>query len=205
MKDNISKMLIKYGCYVNASRNNCEKIVLPNGERVIAYLSCRLAISNVELREIIEEQLANKIKQTFNNDITIMGMATAGISWAHGIAQKLKLPMLYMRSNEKSYGLKGLIEGNIEYATKKVVIVDDIIYTGNTINKAKEELKKYGMDLVGIACIVTLGNKKEKEIKKENIEVIKLTDYNHILNAALEMKVLNDQEYKIMKENYEKN
>ena len=55
------------------------------------------------------------------------------------------------------------------------------------------------MGLVGIACIVTLGN------KKENIEVIKLTDYNHILNAALEMKVLNDQEYKIMKENYEKN
>lgn len=148
MEDDVAKMLIDSGCYVNSNKTNENNIKLPDGDSVIAYLSCRLAISNVRIRDKIEEILTRKVKENFDDDVTIIGMATAGITWAHGIAQRLNLPMLYMRSSEKNYGLRGLIEGNMKYSTKKVIVVDDILNTGTTIYKAEEILKKYNMELI---------------------------------------------------------
>lgn len=203
MEDEIARMLIESGCYINTHHNKDEVIKLPDGNIVLAYLSCRLAISDVKIREKIEKELTNKVKKEFEEDITVAGMATAGISWAHSIAQRLQLPMLYIRSSEKSYGLKGLIEGNIKYATNKVVAVDDILNTGSTIYKAKEELKKHNMDLVGVACIATLKDRTISDLEKENVKVIRLTDYRNIINMALKFNVLNDIEYDIMKKFYE--
>lgn len=203
MEDEIANMLIKSGCYINTNKENKERIKLPDGNSVIAYLSCRLAISNIKLREKLENELSKKIKNEFDDDITIIGMATAGITWGHAIAQNLHLPMLYMRSSEKTYGLKGLIEGNTEYATKKVVIVDDTIHTGNTIHKAKEILKQYNMKLIGVACIAILTEDAINELYKENIKVISLTKYKSIIKEALKENVLNEEEYEIMKRIYE--
>ena len=128
--DDIAELLVRSGCYVNANKTNDKLIKAPNGDIIPAYLSCRLAISDVKTRELLERGLIGRVKQEFKDDVTIAGMATAGIPWAHSIAQKLELPMLYVRSSEKAYGLKGLIEGNLKYASKKAIIVDDVLYTG---------------------------------------------------------------------------
>lgn len=133
MEDKIAQMLIKSGCYLNSKDIKEDIIKTPNGDSVSAYLSCRLAISDVKVRIEIENEFAKTIKEKFSEKVTIVGMATAGITWAHAIAQKLELPLLYIRSSEKSYGLKGLIEGNLKYVSKKAIIVDDVLYTGNTI------------------------------------------------------------------------
>ena len=132
-------------------------------------------------------------------------MATAGITWAHAIASKFKLPLLYIRSSEKGYGLKGLIEGDINKAFKKAIIVDDVLYTGETISKAQEILKGTDIRVVGVACIATLNDKSEKKLNELNIRVISLTNYKNILKKAKDKELLNDKEYIIMKNIYEKN
>lgn len=203
MRDEIANMLVQAGGYVNARNTDSETIKLPNGDKLKAYLSCRLIISNVEIREKIEEELSKQVKEMFPDNITIVGMATAGITWAHAIASKLKLPLLYIRSNEKSYGLKGLIEGNLKFANKKVIIVDDILNTGDTINKAQETLKKYELETVGVVCIATLKDKTVNVLNSKGIKVIDLTNYRNILNSAIKNDVLNDEEYEYMKKIYE--
>ena len=204
MKDKIADMLIKSECYVNANKTRDNIIRAPNGDEIIAYLSCRLAISNVKVRDEIERQFAARIKDNFGDNITIVGMATAGITWAHGIAKELKLPMLYVWSSEKSYGLKGLIEGNINYAYKKAVIVDDVLYSGDTVKRGQKILVNNGIETVGIACIASLGKRVIREMLLNGINVIELTNYNAILEKALNQKILNKNEYIFMKKIYDK-
>lgn len=203
MEDKIAQMLIKSGCYVNSKDIKEDIIKTPNGDSVSAYLSCRLAISDVKVRNEIENELAKTIKEKFSEKVTIVGMATAGITWAHAIAQKLELPLLYIRSSEKSYGLKGLIEGNLKYISKKAIIVDDVLYTGNTIQRGIEILNKNGIETVGVACIATLGDKVEENLLNDNINIVSLTNYKSILNSALEEKIINEKEYESMKLIYE--
>ena len=203
MEDKIAQMLIKSGCYVNSKDIKEDIIKTPNGDSVSAYLSCRLAISDVKVRNEIENELAKTIKEKFSEKVTIVGMATAGITWAYAIAQKLELPLLYIRSSEKSYGLKGLIEGNLKYISKKAIIVDDILYTGNTIQRGIEILNKNGIETVGVACIATLGDKVEENLLNDNINIVSLTNYKSILNSALKEKIINEKEYESMKLIYE--
>lgn len=203
MEDKIAQMLIKSGCYVNSKDIKEDIIKTPNGDSVSAYLSCRLAISDVKVRNEIENELAKTIKEKFSEKVTIVGMATAGITWAHAIAQELELPLLYIRSSEKSYGLKGLIEGNLKYISKKAIIVDDVLYTGNTIQRGIEILNKNGIETVGVACIATLGDKVEENLLNDNINIVSLTNYKSILNSALKEKIINEKEYESMKLIYE--
>ena len=203
-KKEIAKLLVKTGSYVNANTTNEKQIKTPNGDIVPAYLSCRLIISDVNARELLEEQLVQKVSKEFkDNNLTIVGMATAGITWAHAIANKLKLPLLYIRSKEKEYGLKGLIEGNIKNATKNAIIVDDVLYTGNTINSAKKVLEETGINTVGVVCIATLRYNIVKELTEKNVKVLNLTNYTQLIDVALESGVLNQEEYYIMKNIYE--
>ena len=203
MKDKIAEILIKSGCYVNSKKTNDNLIKTPNGDKVNAYLSCRLVISNAKAREEIEKGLTKLVEEKFDSNITIVGMATAGITWAHAIAKSLKLPMLYIRSSEKTYGLKGLIEGNLKYASRNAIIVDDVLYTGNTINRGIEILRDVGINTVGVACIATLGKKVAENLEDKNIEVANLTNYKNILKEALDNNIVDEKEYENLKKIYE--
>ena len=196
-------ILVKSGCYVNANNTQNNKIITSNGDIVMAYLSCRLAISNVKVREYLEEQLVKSVKNNFNEkDLTIVGTATAGITWAHSIAQSLKLPLLYTRSRVKDYGLNSLIEGNLDNAYKKAIIVDDVLYTGNTINYTISTLKNAGINTIGVVCIATLRDNIVEDLKSNDIKVLNLTDYKNLLDSALENEILNKQEFLFMQRLY---
>ncbi|MBS3101419.1 hypothetical protein J4204_04740 [Candidatus Woesearchaeota archaeon] len=66
--------------------------------------------------------------------------ATAGIPWAAWLSQKLKKPMVYVRSESKDHGRENLVEGKIEEG-KTYIVVEDLISTGsssmNTINAVR--------------------------------------------------------------------
>ena len=203
MKDKVEEILIKSGCYVNSKKTDDDMIETPNGDKVNAYLSCRLVISNAKAREEIEKRLSKLVEEKFDSNITIVGMATAGITWAHAIAKSLELPMLYIRSSEKTYGLKGLIEGNLKYASRNAIIVDDVLYTGNTINRGIEILRDVGINTVGVSCIATLGKKVEENFENKDIEVASLTNYKNILKEALDNNVVDEKEYENLKKIYE--
>ncbi len=203
MKDKVAEILIKSGCYVNSKKTDDDMIETPNGDKVNAYLSCRLVISNAKAREEIEKRLSKLVEEKFDSNITIVGMATAGITWAHAIAKSLELPMLYIRSSEKTYGLKGLIEGNLKYASRNAIIVDDVLYTGNTINRGIEILREVGINTVGVSCIATLGKKVEENFENKDIKVASLTNYKNILKEALDNNVVDEKEYENLKKIYE--
>ena len=81
----------------------------------------------------------------------IAGVATGGIAHALLLAERLKLPMQYVRSSAKAHGLSRKIEGlprnaqgENHYQGQRVLLVEDVISTGESCLKAVEALRQAG-------------------------------------------------------------
>lgn len=200
----VADLLIDYNCYINYGKKENKKIETTNGDSVPAYLSCRALISQNDSRKTVENLLVDKMKEVKGEEIVVVGLATAGITWAHSIASKLDLPMLYVRSKKKEYGLGGSIEGGVDNIhNKKAFIVDDVLYSGESFYKAKQELESLNIDTIGVLSICALKDKVVKKLESENLKVFYLTDGNTLLERAKEKNILNNEEVKAMKKFYE--
>ena len=89
------------------------------------YCDNRLTLSYPEDRKVVEEGLVNLIKGKFPNVEYIMGTATAGIPHAAIIADKMNLPMGFVRSSNKDHGKQNKIEG-AKIPGAKVVVIEDL-------------------------------------------------------------------------------
>ncbi|GAY72272.1 orotate phosphoribosyltransferase [Lentilactobacillus kosonis] len=118
------------------------------------YTDFRLTIAIPDLREMIADGLAEIIKTQYPEATVIGGVATAGIPHAAWVAQKLGLPLIYVRSKPKDHGANKQIEGRIS-ADDKVVLIDDLISTGGSVLKAVQAVRDAGYKVAGVASIYT--------------------------------------------------
>ena len=84
------------------------------------YSDNRLLISDVAKREEIADFFVEKIKKIKKVDV-IAAVATAGIPHAAFVAQKLKLPLVYVRATKKGHGLENQVEGRIRPSQTSVI------------------------------------------------------------------------------------
>ena len=84
------------------------------------YTDLRLTVSYPELRDMIASDLANLIAKEFPETTIIGGVATAGIPHAAWVADKLHLPMIYVRPKPKDHGKGHQIEGRFNKNDKIV-------------------------------------------------------------------------------------
>lgn len=200
-KKQVAELLLNAGCYVKAEGAD-SSIKLPNGDAVPIYLSCRLLFAQPSVRLKIENMLAEMVRKDFPNIEVIVGMATAGIPWACAIANRLELPMLYIRSSKKQYGLGGLIEGGAHIAPKQALIIDDVLLTGATVASARKELEDNNFVVAGVACIALLSNVVTVLRGQHEINISLLTDYREILSIAANIGMLSDHEIRLMSSHY---
>ncbi len=116
------------------------------------YCDNRVTLAYPEIRSYITEQLTKKIKQQFPEAEAIAGVATAGIPQAALVAEKLGLPMAYVRSKPKAHGMTNLIEGKVNKG-QKIVVIEDLISTGGSSLKAVEGLREAGAEVLGLGAI----------------------------------------------------
>ena len=158
------------------------------------YCDNRLALSFPAIRTYIKEALANAIRENFSVAEYVAGVATAGIPQGALVADVLSLPYIYVRPKPKEHGMGNQIEGRIEKG-KKVVLVEDLVSTGGSSLKAADALKDAGMEVVGMVAIFTYGFElAEKNFKKAGIPLVCLSDFNALLEKALEKKYLDENQ-----------
>lgn len=116
------------------------------------YTDNRKTISFPDARRIIIDGLAALIKEQYPNVAVIGGVATAGIPHAAWVAEKLDLPMIYVRSKPKDHGTGKQIEGVLA-AGQKVVLIDDLISTGGSVLGAVKATQAAGGAVLGVAAI----------------------------------------------------
>ncbi len=123
------------------------------------YCDNRLTLTSVEVRNHVEEGLAETVRTHFPEAEVLMGTSTAGIAHAAITATILNLPMGYVRSGSKDHGRGNQIEGRLEKG-QKVVVIEDLISTGGSCIEVVEALREAGAEVLGVASIFTYGMQK---------------------------------------------
>ena len=136
-----------------------EPFTWASGIKSPIYCDNRLTLSDVEVREDVENGLAELIRKYYPEAEVLMGTSTAGIAHAAITATKMNLPMGYVRSGAKDHGRQNQIEGKL-LPGQKVVVVEDLISTAGSCLEVAEVLREAGAEVLGIVSIFTYGMKK---------------------------------------------
>lgn len=163
------------------------------------YCDNRLTLSYPEDRNTVEKGLVDLIKDQYPEVQYIMGTATAGIPHAAIIADKMGLPMGFVRSSNKDHGKQNKIEGaRIEGA--KVVVIEDLFSTGGSSIEAAKALEEVGYEVLGIVSIFTYNMKNaEENFKAAGFKHHSLTNFDELIEVAHEMDYIKESEIEKLK------
>ena len=171
-----------------------EPFVWASGIKSPIYCDNRLTLSDVKVREDVEDALANIIKEHFPECEMVMGTATAGIAHAAIVATKLNLPMGYVRASAKDHGRTNQIEGKCEKGTK-VVVVEDLISTAGSSLEVVKVLRENGIEVLGMASIFTYGMKKGLDrLAEANVTNISCSNLDVLVDVAVEEKYIKPED-----------
>jgi orotate phosphoribosyltransferase len=180
----IAKHLLEIGAV--ALRPN-EPFTWTSGLKSPIYCDNRLTMSFPEVRNLIAEGFAAVIRERYPDTEVIAGTATAGIPHAAWVAQKLNLPMAYIRDKAKGHGKQNQIEGRIEPG-QKVIVIEDLISTGGSSLKAALAVREAGAEVNGVLAIFTYQFQTALDaFASENVTLDTLSNYSELITAAAEL------------------
>lgn len=163
-----------------------EPFTWASGIKSPVYCDNRLTLTDVEVRNDVEQGLAQIIRENYPDAEILMGTSTAGIAHAAITGHIMNLPMGYVRSGAKDHGRQNRIEGRLEKG-QNVVVVEDLISTGGSVIEVVDALREAGAEVLGIASIFTYGMKKGLErLSNADVKNVSLTDFDAIAEVAAE-------------------
>ena len=122
------------------------------------YIDCRKLISDPRIRSTLMDFLAVTVMrdagfEAFDN---IAGGETAGIPFAALIAERLALPMTYVRKKPKGYGRNARIEG-VMTPGQRVLLVEDLTTDGGSKLSFVDAIRETGATCGHTAVIFYYG------------------------------------------------
>lgn len=171
-----------------------EPFTWASGIKSPVYCDNRLTLTDVCVRNDVENAIAETVKREYPDAQILMGTSTAGIAHAAISAPILGLPMGYVRSGNKDHGRQNRIEGKLEKG-QKTVVVEDLISTGGSVIETVEALREAGADVLGVVSIFTYGMQKGKDrLAAANVKNVSLTDFDCIAEVAAEEKYIAEKD-----------
>ena len=163
-----------------------EPFTWASGIKSPVYCDNRLTLTAPNVRNDVENALAETIKENYPEVEVLMGTSTAGIAHAAITGHLMGLPMGYVRSGAKDHGRQNQIEGKLEKG-QKVVVVEDLISTGGSCIEVVDVLREAGAEVLGIVSIFTYGMKKGIErLSAADVKNVSLTNFDVIAEVAAE-------------------
>lgn len=164
------------------------------------YTDNRKTLSYPEVRSFIKVEMCRLIMENFEKPDAIAGVATGAIAMGALVADTMGLPYVYVRSTPKDHGLENLIEGNL-MPGQKVVVIEDLISTGGSSLKAVEAVRAAGCEVVGMAAIFSYEFPiAVKRFKDAGVSICTLSNYNSMLEAAVETEYIAASDLDTLKE-----
>ncbi|MED4958403.1 orotate phosphoribosyltransferase [Paenibacillus macerans] len=149
------------------------------------YCDNRLTMSYPAIRDLIAESFAALIREAYPEAEVIAGTATAGIPHAAFAAQKLGLPMAYIRDKAKGHGKENQIEG-LMGPGQKVVVIEDLISTGGSSLKAALAVREAGAEPLAVLAIFSYQlDKAVSAFAEAGIPLQTLSNYSALIDVAV--------------------
>ncbi|MGH1454697.1 MAG: orotate phosphoribosyltransferase [Paracoccaceae bacterium] len=125
-----ARMLLEIGA---VNFNTDEPYILASGLPSPSYIDCRKLISYPRIRSTLMDFLTVTVMRNagFEAFDNIAGGETAGIPFAALVAERMALPMTYVRKKPKGYGRNARIEGAMSEG-QRVLLVEDLTTDGGS-------------------------------------------------------------------------
>ena len=164
------------------------------------YCDNRITLSYPTIRNYLREQMARQIEELYGKPDVIAGVATGAIGIGALVADYLNVPFCYVRPEAKKHGRQNKIEGFVQ-PNQNVVVVEDLISTGNSSLMAVEALEEANLNVKGMVAIFTYGFEAALEnFKKKQIELYTLSDYENLLVIAERSNYISAEENNLLSE-----
>ncbi len=122
-----------------------DPFTLTSGRKSPVYVDCRKLIAFPRARRRLMEMAAALIEEKvgFESLDLVAGGETAGIPYAAWLADRLMLPMCYVRKQPKGFGRNARIEGDLQPG-QRAILVEDLATDGGSKLSFVEGLREAG-------------------------------------------------------------
>jgi orotate phosphoribosyltransferase len=192
----IAKSLLK----VKAIKLNPNKpFTWASGWKSPIYCDNRLTLSYPQIRTYIRQEFVKKIQEEIGDIDLIVGVATGGIAQGALVAQEMGLPFAYVRSEHKQHGMTNLVEGVVE-SGQRVVIIEDLISTGQSSLKAVEALREKQCIVKGMIAIFSYDfDIAIERFKEAKCKMFSLSNYNDLIEQAIADEFIMEKDIESLK------
>lgn len=160
--------------------------VFTSGTKSPVYVDCRKLISFPKERNKVIDIAKIALESSINMDkINVLaGGETAGIPYASWIADRLDLPMIYVRKKPKSFGRLAQIEGVLDQGAN-VLLIEDLLFDAQSKINFCNAIRNAGANISDTLVIFNYGiPKSEINLDSNNINLISLCDWKTIIKVA---------------------
>jgi orotate phosphoribosyltransferase len=161
--------------------------VFTSGWASPVYIDCRKLISYPRVRStLIDFATATIVRDVgFEQFDTVAGGETAGIPYAAWIADRLSLPMQYVRKKPKGFGRGAQIEGHIEEGAR-TLLVEDLTTDGRSKVNFCKALRDAGaiVDHVFVMFYYDIFPESKKILAEINVKLLHLATWWDVLRVV---------------------
>ena len=188
---NIAKILLDVGA---VNLNIQQPFKFTSGILSPIYCDNRLVISFPEQRQLIIDAFIDTITTNNIHCDVIAGTATAGIPHAAWIADRLNLPMVYVRGSSKAHGKKNQIEGKLTKG-QTALVIEDLVSTGGSAINAANCLRTQGAVVNDCVAIFSYElTDTAKRFIENTIKLHTLTNFSTLVQVATELGQISEQD-----------
>ena len=167
---------------------------LASGKKSSYYIDLRLVASFPHIfRKMIKnlQKLVSE-KTGLDNFDSLVSVPTGGLVIGSALAIETVKPLIYVRDKPKDYGTTKSIEGKI-FSGMKVVLVDDVITTGNSVINGIKQLKDAGLSISDVYVIINRLEGANNALKLEEVNLYQLTDVLEITTILFQEKLVSKE------------
>lgn len=173
------------------------KTVLSCGRTSSYYADFRQLLGYPDLRNYIVEQIIkiiNAMQLTGGVYDTIAGVAVAGVPWATLVGNKLNKPISIIRLNEKTHGKKSAIDGAPIKIDDQVILIEDVLTTGNSVINAIRKIHNTGAVVSRVICILDRCEGAQEHINYyfPDVKVSSILTIDTITSVCYANKLINE-------------
>jgi len=167
------------------------RFLLSSGKESPYYIDLRILPSFPDLYRNIMEYMV-KLANRIDYDV-IAGIETSGIVHAAYLGCLLNKPIAYIRKKPKGHGTKSLVEGLIN--GRRVLLIDDVVTTGNTLIKAIKSIRDNGGIIEDALVIIDRCEGASERLVDYGVRLQYILSSDLIMDTLLKHEVIDEETY----------
>jgi orotate phosphoribosyltransferase len=158
-----------------------EEFTLSSEQTSNVYVDVKKTAMSRMSCKLLAKLLCEKMVQEFGMVEAVAGVVLGGCHLASIVAMEhpLGINVVYVRDKAKEHGTKSLIEGAQHTWLQHVVILEDVLTTGQSAFKAAETLRKAQFDVKGVLAVVDRRANKDPWLGNQ-YKVVSLVNFEEL-------------------------